>query len=106
MAIKLAFHEKTSPKKTKAKNNTLHTVRLIVDFPAEITSEDKTILSKMTNRLLKWIFEESTPEELTKRNINVYFNAYKDNGKKQKTNNYLVVSTNGNWIPINSINKS
>jgi len=104
MAIKLALHEKASPKKTKAKNNTLHSVRLIVDFPAEITSEDKTVLAKMTNRLLKYVFEESTPEELTKRNINVYLNAYKDNKKKEE--NYLVISTNGNWTPINSINKS
>lgn len=103
MAIKLSLHEKTSAKKTKAKNNTLHSVRLIVDFPAEITSEDKTILSKMTHRLLTYVFEESTPDELAKRNIKVYLNAYKDN-KKYK-DNYLVVSTDGNWTPLRMINK-
>jgi hypothetical protein len=103
MAIKLALHEKASPKKTKAKNNTLHTVRLIVDFPAEITSEDKTILAKMTNNLLKFVFEDSTPEELARRHINVYLNAYKDNKKKEE--NYLVISTNGNWTPLSAINK-
>jgi hypothetical protein len=105
MAIKLALHESPSAKKTKTKSNKLHTVRLIVDFPAEITSDDRLILSKMTNRLLKYVFEESTPEELEKRNIKVYFNASKDNRPKKDTN-YLVVSTNGNWIPMSSINKS
>lgn len=104
MAIKLALHESPSAKKTQAKGNKLHSVRLIVDFPAEITSEDKTILSKMTNNLLKFVFEDSTPEELERRHINVYFNAYKDN-KKKKEENFLVISTNGNWTPLSAINK-
>lgn len=105
MAIKLALHESPSAKKTKAKGNKLHSVRLIVDFPAEITSDDRLVLSKMTNRLLKYVFEESTPEELEKRLIKVYFSASKNN-RHHNNGDYLVVSTNGNWTPMSSINKS